>query len=114
MPSAAARSPSRSGPDRSTVDSAASCVGVRPASSCLRSLRDNRAMATRSRVTSITPDPVSIMLTPSADALIVVSRAMHEDYALPLQPRNLVLAFAKGAVLSGEAEDRRDDGAECL
>jgi len=52
MPSAAARSPSRIGPDRSTVASAASWVGVRPASSCLRSRRDSRASATRSRVTS--------------------------------------------------------------
>ena len=52
MPSAAARSPSRIGPDRSTVASAASCVGVRPASSCRRSRRDSRASATRSLVTS--------------------------------------------------------------
>src|SRR5215472_1905601 len=54
MPSAAARSPSRSGPARSTVASAESCVGVRPASSCRRSLRESRAMATRSLAASIT------------------------------------------------------------
>src|SRR5215467_14303431 len=89
MPSAAARSPSRSGPERSTVDSAANWVGVRPASSCLRSRRESRAMATRSRVTSITPDSVSIRLSPAADGLIVVSRAMHEDYALHHPPRTL-------------------------
>src|SRR3984893_3019401 len=52
MPSAAARSPSRIGPDRSTVASAASWVGVSPASSCLRRRRDSRASATRSLVTS--------------------------------------------------------------
>jgi hypothetical protein len=29
------------------------------------------------------------MLTPAADGLIVVSRAMHEDYAVRRGPRNL-------------------------
>src|ERR1700744_2675707 len=53
MPSAAATSPSRIGPDRSTVASADSWVGVSPASSWCRSRRDSRAMATRSRVASI-------------------------------------------------------------
>src|SRR5262252_4487597 len=89
MPSAAARSPSRSGPERSTVDSAASCVGVSPASSCLRSRRDSLAIATRSRVTSISPASPSIVVTPPADGLIVVSRAMHADYAERSEPRNL-------------------------
>jgi hypothetical protein len=53
MPSAAATSPSRIGPDASTVASADSWVGVSPASSWCRSRRDSRAMATRSRVASI-------------------------------------------------------------
>src|ERR1700749_5276612 len=52
MPSAAARSPSRIGPDRSTVASAASWLGVSPPSSCLRRRRASRASATRRRVTS--------------------------------------------------------------
>src|SRR5215469_12225155 len=89
MPSSAARSPSRSGPERSTVDSAASCVGVSPASSCLRSRRDSLAMATRSRVTSISSASPSIVLTPPADGLMVVSRAMHADYAERGEPRTL-------------------------
>ena len=54
MPSAAARSPSRIGPVFPIVASAASWVGVRPASSWRRSRLDSRARATRSRVTSIT------------------------------------------------------------
>ena len=53
MPSAAARSPSRIGPVFPIVASAASWVGVRPASSWRRSRRDSRARATRSRATSI-------------------------------------------------------------
>src|ERR1700749_4836705 len=51
MPSAAARSPSRIGPDRSTVASAASWLGVSPPSSCLRRRRASRASAARSRGT---------------------------------------------------------------
>jgi len=54
MPSAAARSPRRIGPVFPIVASAASCVGVRPATSWRRSRRDSRARATRSRVTSMT------------------------------------------------------------
>src|ERR1700722_12305377 len=53
IPSTAARSPSRIGPVFPIVESAASWVGVRPASSWRRSRRDSRASATRSRVTSI-------------------------------------------------------------
>ena len=75
MPSAAARSPSRIGPERSTVASAASCVGVRPASSCLRSRRDSRASATRSRVTSTAgPSPsASVEGTVVTDSVLTFS-----------------------------------------
>jgi malate dehydrogenase (oxaloacetate-decarboxylating) len=76
MPSAAARSPSRIGPVFPIVDSAASWVGVRPASSCRRSRRDSRARATRSRVTStsgasVSPRPLTTgsVLTLSAYAV---------------------------------------------
>ena len=73
MPSAAARSPSRIGPVFPIVASAASWVGVRPASSWRRSRRDSRARATRSRATSISASTTAgSVLTFSAYAVLTV------------------------------------------
>jgi hypothetical protein len=102
IPSAAATSPSRIGPKRSTVASADSCVGVSPASSWWRRRRDSRAIATRSRVASMAATcaeateagsdrrasaPVRVAGPPSAGgcpagSLTAVSRAILAEYAL--------------------------------
>jgi hypothetical protein len=39
------------------------------------------------------PDSVCIPLTPIADGLIVVSRAMHEEYAVPGGPQYRTFFF---------------------
>ena len=93
---------------RSTVDRAASCVGVSPASSCLRSRRDSRAMATRSRVTSITPPQCPSRSRRRPTGLSWFPGAMHEDYAVRRGPR------IPGANTPEQAGQRRDHGAECL
>src|SRR5215469_6024101 len=53
MRSAAARSPSRTGPVLPTHERVDNWLGVRPAKSCLRSRRDSRRTATRSRAASM-------------------------------------------------------------
>src|ERR1700722_2769830 len=111
MPSAAARSPRRSGPACSTVERAASWVGVRPAISWRRSRRDSRARATRSRVTSITPFSAPIVLAPAVDGITVVSRAMQEDYAVTRIPHT-VGSWGSRTALSPEGGNCHDHGAE--
>src|ERR1700677_2124990 len=96
IPSTAARSPSRIGPERPTVASAASCVGVRPASSCRRSRRDSRASATRNLVTSI-----SGPLTSRARALTAGSVLTFSAYAVP------AVGWSPA-----ERRDKRGNGAE--
>src|SRR5215469_6388372 len=53
MRSAAARSPSRTGPVLPTHERVDNWLGVRPARSCLRSRRDSRRTATRRRAASM-------------------------------------------------------------
>jgi hypothetical protein len=84
------------------VASAASWVGVIPASSCRRSRRDTRAIATRSRVTSI-----SGALTPS----VALDSGTSEAYVGASRHRAVLLRADAAEALEGGAER---DGAALL